>query len=71
MTREELARYAARLEETGLRLGARKTDGSGNVRRIEELPWSQALPIIVARLGWTVVEDEAEPAEVTPLRVVD
>lgn len=65
MTRSELEDYAERLNASGLQFAARKTDGSGNVVKLQPIPWEAVIVSMVKNQGWSVVdyEDQPEPPE--------
>ena len=68
MTTEELASYEAILEATGLHF-AKSIGKGGNLERLEEIPWGEAIVRVMHHTGWRIVDSRGEPVDVTPLRL--
>ena len=69
MNRVELEVYAEVLRRSGITFARSVVDGSGNLVRLEDVPWEQAIPIVMQRTGWRVRVEASEPTPVTPLRL--
>ena len=63
MNANEQQRHADALLRSGRHFAAPKRDGSGNVTRLEPIPWSQALVEIMRVKGWVLCEDTPQPAQ--------
>lgn len=65
--RKQLDDYSQRFRSTGLTYAYHERDGSGNVTKLIEIPWEQAIMLILQKTGWTVFDrgEEATPEPVT------
>jgi hypothetical protein len=59
----EQQRHADALLRSGRHFAAPKRDGSGNVTRLEPIPWTAAVVEIMRRTGWVLCEDTPQPAQ--------
>ncbi|MFA6046805.1 MAG: hypothetical protein WC718_17620 [Phycisphaerales bacterium] len=57
MNSHEQQRHADAFLRSGRHFAAPKRDGSGNVQRLEPIPWTQAVVEIMRRTGWVLLED--------------
>ena len=68
MNAHDQQRHADALLRSGRHFAAPKRDGSGNVTRLEPIPWTAAVVEIMRRTGWVLCEDC--PAEPDPRQLV-
>ncbi len=66
MTKAELEQYAEKFEATGLHF-AKSMGHKGNLTHLEDIPWDQAIVIIMSLKGWRITEESE--AKVIPLRL--
>lgn len=59
MTREEIEKYGAILDLTGLKFASRQF-GGGSVKGIVELDWETVITVIVSKMNWTIVDSKEE-----------
>ena len=71
MNASDIQRIAERMEATGVRF-ARGVVQGGNIRGWDEVPWESALPAILARTGWRVVDirEQTDPRQLELVRDV-